>query len=81
MKTTKRLTVDLPADMYIAIKARANMEDLSIKDFVIEAIVRVMENSSVSDQMRIAEKAFKDEVKRMRKDGFLKAKDLKKTKK
>lgn len=36
--SSTRLTIDLPSHMHSLIKARASLQNLSIKDFVIKAI-------------------------------------------
>ncbi len=46
--TNTRLTIDLPSDMHRLIKARATIEDLSIKDFIIETIEKRFSEEKVS---------------------------------
>jgi hypothetical protein len=43
-----RLTIDLPAGMHRLIKAKASLQNMSIKDFVIRAIENDVDDTPVS---------------------------------
>ena len=46
--TNTRLTIDLPSDMHRIVKVHASLSNLTIKDFIIEAIDKRLDEDGVS---------------------------------
>lgn len=46
--TNTRLTIDIPSSMHRLIKAKASLQNMSIKDFVIKAIENDVDDAPVS---------------------------------